>query len=79
MYRHHKVNEVRSAAKRIVRELFALYRDEPEVLPPAWFDRQEGQDMDKRKRVICDYIAGMTDRFAIHEHRRLFDLARNFL
>ncbi|MEE4210242.1 MAG: deoxyguanosinetriphosphate triphosphohydrolase [Parvularcula sp.] len=79
MYRHHKVNEVRSAARRIVRELFALYRDEPEVLPPAWFTRQEGQDMDKRKRVVCDYIAGMTDRFAIHEHRRLFDLARSFL
>ena len=78
MYRHHKINEVRSAAKRVVRELFALYRDEPEVLPPAWFARQEGESLEKRKRVICDYIAGMTDRYAIQEHRRLFDLSRTF-
>ncbi|MEM1380908.1 MAG: deoxyguanosinetriphosphate triphosphohydrolase [Pseudomonadota bacterium] len=79
MYRHHKVNAVRSQAKRIVRDLFCLFRDEPEVLPPAWFKRQEGGSLDKRKRVICDYIAGMTDRYAIHEHKRLFDLSRNFL
>ncbi|MEM9810533.1 MAG: deoxyguanosinetriphosphate triphosphohydrolase [Pseudomonadota bacterium] len=79
MYRHHRVNEVRSAAKRIVRELFCLYRDEPEVLPPDWYRRQAEEPMEKRKRVVCDYIAGMTDRFAIHEHRRLTDLSRSFL
>ncbi|MEM6913362.1 MAG: deoxyguanosinetriphosphate triphosphohydrolase, partial [Pseudomonadota bacterium] len=79
MYRHHRITEVRSAAKRIVRDLFALFHDEPGVLPPAWYARQEGESLDKRKRVICDYIAGMTDRFAIHEHRRLFDLSRSFL
>jgi len=79
MYRHHKVNAVRSQAKRIVRDLFLLYKEEPEVLPPAWFARQEGESMEKRMRVICDYIAGMTDRYAIHEHKRLFDLARDML
>jgi dGTPase len=79
MYRHHKVNAVRSAAKRIIRDLFVIYRDEPEVLPPSWFAKQEGEDLSKRKRVVCDYIAGMTDRFAIHEHRKLTDLSRSFL
>lgn len=79
VYRHHKVNQVRSQAKRIVRDLFVLFRDEPEVLPPAWYERQKGEPMEKRCRVICDYIAGMTDRFAINEHRRLFDLSRSFI
>ena len=39
----------------------------------------EGESMEKRMRVICDYIAGMTDRYAIHEHKRLFDLSRDML
>jgi dGTPase len=79
MYRHHKVNQVRSQAKRIVRDLFELFVTEPEILPPAWFERLEGEGEAKTKRVVCDYIAGMTDRFAIHEHKRLFDLSRSFL
>ncbi|MCQ8184561.1 deoxyguanosinetriphosphate triphosphohydrolase [Parvularcula maris] len=79
MYRHHKVNQVRSQAKRIVRDLFDLYAEEPEILPPAWFERLEGEGREKRLRVVCDYIAGMTDRYAIHEHKRLFDLSRSFL
>lgn len=79
VYRHYKVNQVRSQAKRIIRDLFVLFRDEPEVLPPAWFERQKGESMEKRKRVVCDYIAGMTDRYAIHEHKRLFDLSRSFI
>ena len=74
MYRHHRVNRTRSAARRILRELFALYMDEPDVLPPAWLARTQGADELKRARVVCDYVAGMTDRFAIEEHRRLLGL-----
>jgi dGTPase len=74
MYRHHRVNRTRSAARRLLRELFALYMDEPDVMPPAWFGRAEGADEAKRARVVCDYVAGMTDRFAIEEHRRLFGM-----
>jgi dGTPase len=74
MYRHHRVNRTRSAARRILRDLFGLYMEETDVLPPNWFVRTEGADMTKRARVVCDYIAGMTDRFAIEEHRRLFGL-----
>jgi dGTPase len=74
MYRHHRVNRTRSAARRILRDLFGLYMAESDVLPPAWFGRTQGVDEAKRARVVCDYIAGMTDRFAIEEHRRLFGL-----
>ncbi|WP_370335269.1 deoxyguanosinetriphosphate triphosphohydrolase [Parvularcula marina] len=76
MYRHYKVNRARSHAKRIVRDLFQLFFEEPGVLPPVWFNRQEGKPDDKRARAICDYIAGMTDGFAIEEHRKLFDATR---
>ncbi|MBB4657716.1 deoxyguanosinetriphosphate triphosphohydrolase [Parvularcula dongshanensis] len=78
MYRHWKVNRARSQAKRIVRALFDLFMAEPEVLPPEWFARQEGKDEDGRARVVCDYLAGMTDRYAIEEHRKLFDMERWF-
>ena len=74
MYRHHRVNRTRSAARRILRELFALYMAEGDVMPPLWFERVQGASAPKRARVVCDYIAGMTDRFAIEEHRRLFGL-----
>lgn len=78
MYRHHKVNRMMSQARRIVRELFGLFIAEPETLPPPWRDRAKaaGDDMTKRARVVCDYIAGMTDTYAIDEHRRLFNLER---
>ena len=76
MYRHYKVNRARSHAKRIIRDLFALFFEEPGVLPPAWFERQEGKPEEKRARAICDYIAGMTDGYAIEEHRKLFDATR---
>ena len=78
MYRHWKVNRARSQAKRIVAELFALFLAEPEVLPPEWFARQQGKDEAGRARVVCDYLAGMTDRYAIEEHRKLFEMERWF-
>jgi dGTPase len=78
MYRHHKVNRMMSQARRIVRELFGLFLSEPETLPPPWRDKAKaaGEDMTKRARVVCDYIAGMTDTYAIEEHRKLFNLER---
>jgi len=72
MYRHYKVNRARSQAKRIVRALFDLFIDEPETLPPEWFTRQEGKEKAQRARVVCDYIAGMTDRYAMREYERLY-------
>jgi dGTPase len=74
MYRHWKVNRTRSQARRILGEMFALFLREPEVLPTVWFNKSQNRDEAGRARVVCDYIAGMTDRFAIEEHRKLFHL-----
>jgi dGTPase len=74
MYRHWKVNRSRSQARRMLAQMFQLFMAEPEVLPTEWRQRTEGRDDAGRARVVCDYIAGMTDRFAIEEHRKLFHL-----
>lgn len=76
MYRHWRVNRSRSHAKRILRELFDLLLAEPELLPPDWQKGGDGAGGQKTARRVCDYIAGMTDDFAIDEHRRLFTLER---
>ncbi len=76
MYRHWKVNRERSHAKRIIRELFELLVAEPELLPPAWQQGGDGPRGQRTARRVCDYIAGMTDDFAIDEHKRLFTLER---
>jgi dGTPase len=74
MYRHFRVNRMRSQAKRILADMFALFVDEPEVLPPEWYAQTKTADREGRARVVCDYIAGMTDGYAIEEHHRLFNL-----
>ncbi len=73
MYRHDKVNQMMDRARRIVRDLFDRYLGEPAILPDPWSGRAAaaGDDITRRARVICDYIAGMTDTYAIDEHRRL--------
>jgi dGTPase len=76
MYRHWKVNRSRSHAKRILRQLFDLLLAEPELLPPDWQAGGDGAGGLKTARRVCDYIAGMTDDFAIDEHRRLFTVTR---
>ncbi len=73
MYKHYKLNRTRSYAKRTLNEMFNLFMAEPDVLPTEWFERVVGKDTETaRARVVCDYIAGMTDAFAIDEHRKLF-------
>lgn len=73
MYKHYKVNRMRSQAKRILKDLFQLFHAEPETLPPPWRLDAEQATSERRARIVCDYIAGMTDNFAIDEHRRLFN------
>src|SRR5436190_10191309 len=72
MYRHHRVNRMSSKARRVVRELFQLFLAEPECLPGEW-RALTGGGAAETARVVADYLAGMTDRFALDEHRRLFD------
>jgi dGTPase len=72
MYRHYRVNRMSSKARRVVRELFQLFLAEPECLPGEW-RALAGGSAAERARLVADYLAGMTDRFALDEHRRLFD------
>ena len=72
MYRHYRVNRMSSKARRIVGELFRLFLAEPECLPPEW-RAPDGAGPAETARIVADYLAGMTDRFALDEHRRLFD------
>ena len=74
MYRHWRINRTRSQARRILAEMFQLFLAEPDVMPNEWGVRALAAGEAGRARVVCDYIAGMTDRFAIEEHRKLFQL-----
>ena len=60
-------------AEAVVRDLFARYQAEPGDLPPEWLPDEGEEGEAGRARRIGDFIAGMTDRYAIIEHRRLFD------
>ena len=72
MYRHLRVMRIMDDAEKIVADLFGHYLANPDELPPGWLP--EGAAADEIARGIGDFIAGMTDRFAIGEHRRIFDL-----
>lgn len=75
MYRHYKVCRMTSKARRIVADLYGIFTEEPECLPTLWRDAVKRSTNEKEKsRIISDFIAGMTDRFAVKEHQRLFDL-----
>jgi len=76
MYRHYLVNRMGSKAKRVVTDLFDLYISEPECLPTEWAQRAGEPNSKETARVVADFIAGMTDRFAFREHAKLFDLSR---
>ncbi len=77
LYRHHQVYVVMEKAKRILKELFAAFIDNPRLLPPqSYAETLAAQDQAGSARIVADYIAGMTDRYAIVEWERLFDPRR---
>ncbi|HEX4873189.1 MAG TPA: deoxyguanosinetriphosphate triphosphohydrolase [Nevskiaceae bacterium] len=80
LYRHHQVYRVMVKAQRVIRDLFTALYGDPRLLPPEFFaqaQRAEAAEGEAgRARIVADYIAGMTDRYAIDEHERLFDLRR---
>jgi dGTPase len=75
MYRHKRVMRVMGEAEQILFDLFARYQNRPGDLPAEWLSRDGGDNETEteRARRIGNFIAGMTDRFAITEHQRLFD------
>tara|TARA_B100001989_G_scaffold253023_1_gene237555 strand:- start:2401 stop:3627 length:1227 start_codon:yes stop_codon:yes gene_type:complete len=78
MYRHYTINRIWLKVERIVGDLFEAFHRNYQLLPTNWQERVEeagGQGDERiRARIVADYIAGMTDRYAIREHERLFDL-----
>ena len=70
VYRHARIARVMGDAERVVADLFGRYRGDPDALPPEWRDQAPAEGY---PRYVCDFIAGMTDRYALAEHRRLFD------
>ncbi len=74
MYRHHRVNQMTLKARRVVSELFDLHLEQPQCLPGEWQAQMAEADEAARARLVADYIAGMTDKFALETHKHLFDL-----
>ena len=68
LYRHPQVRETTARGRQVLKDLFAAYAGQPKELPPDYRHQED------RYRAIADYIAGMTDRFAIREHQRLTGL-----
>jgi dGTPase len=69
MYRHARIARIMNDAEGVVHDLFEHYRASPQEMPPEW---GVGPDKHARIRSIADYIAGMTDRYALVEHARFF-------
>jgi dGTPase len=72
LYRHWRVVRMGAKARRVLQALFTAYVQEPAQLPDAAQERVRSEDA-SLERIVCDYIAGMTDRFALEEYARLFD------
>jgi dGTPase len=71
LYSHYRVTRMAVKAQKIMTDLFQTYMEEPQQMPPHVHGRIEGGEM--KARVVADYIAGMTDRFALDEYKKLFD------
>ncbi len=75
MYRHATLMVIRERAASVVRDLFLTFREKPALMTPDWAASASPLDHSgRRERLVCDYIAGMTDRYALAEHRRHFEI-----
>ena len=74
MYRSPQVLGIMERAQRVIRDLFTAYMSDEELLPQDWRDGTPISDQSRYARQVCDFIAGMTDRYALEQHKRLFDL-----
>jgi dGTPase len=75
MYRHWRVNRMTSKARRLTEELFRLLHQDPTLLPDDWRARAGEANTQRAATTVGDYVAGMTDRYAMDEYRRLTDLS----
>jgi dGTPase len=77
MYRHWRVNRMAAKAKRLTEELYRLLHADPTLLPGDWRARAGDGGTQRSAAIVGDYVAGMTDRYAMDEHRRLTDINFN--
>jgi dGTPase len=73
VYRHSRIARIMTDAESVVIDLFGLYHARIDALPPEWREQAHERPAETYVRHVCDFIAGMTDRYALAEHRRLFD------
>jgi dGTPase len=77
VYRHQRVLRMTTKARRTVRALFEAFMEEPRLMPAEYFEHacrlEAAEGLHGRARIVADFIAGMTDRYAIGEYSRLFD------
>jgi dGTPase len=74
VYRHYKVNRMSFKVRRVVRDLFNVFLDQPNCLPNQWrLKVEQAAGREAKARVVADYIAGMTDRYALEAHEKVFD------
>lgn len=73
LYRHFRVERMTEKAKRVINQIFEVYDSNPNQLPYDIWDRAESSNEKTKYEAICNYIAGMTDRFALDEHKKLFE------
>jgi dGTPase len=74
MYRHPRVMDIMGRARRVIDDLFNAYMNDETLLPKDWRDESGAVEKRHTARQVCDFIAGMTDRYALDQHKRLFDL-----
>lgn len=72
-YHHYRVERMTSKAKRIIEDLFRVYKKNPHQLPYSVYQRDRSYDTKAEYEIICNHIASMTDRHALDEHKRFFD------
>ena len=72
-YRHYRVERMTEKARRIITDIFKVYKDNPEQLSYDIYQRNKKYSKKDKYQTICNYIARMTDRFALDEHAKLFD------
>ncbi len=73
VYRNYRVNRMTQKAIRLMKDLFTVFMEQPDCLPTEWFSKTKNKSDIEKAVVVKDYIAGMTDRFAIEEHKKLYN------
>ncbi|MCE2993181.1 MAG: hypothetical protein LW826_03165, partial [Candidatus Jidaibacter sp.] len=73
VYRNYKVNRMMIKSKTMIKDMYSYFTTNPECLPTNWYKKMDASNKQDVSTTVIDYIAGMTDRFAIDEHKKIFD------